>query len=88
MKDSIDAMSLSGDCIARKYIAGPLCLHHIKVSTDIIILGIDLSYYIIYQADGRAAVTQNCLHYHSYLLCKASPWNYIFSLFSFIKGLP
>lgn len=64
MKDTIDAMSLSGDC-PRKYIAGPLCLHYIKVSTDIIILGIDLAYYIIYQADDRAAVTQNYLHYQN-----------------------
>lgn len=87
MKDNIDAMSLTGDC-PRKYIAGPLCLKCIKVSTDIIILGIDLVYYIIYQADGRAAVTQNYLYYHNYLLCKATPWNYIFRLFNFVQSLP
>lgn len=83
MKDNVDAMPLSGDC-PRKYIAEPLCLHYIKVSTDIIILGIDLACYIIYQADGRPAVTQNYLH----LLCKATPWNYVFRLFSFVQSLP
>lgn len=33
-------------------------------------LGIDLAYYIIYQADGK--VTQMYLHYHNKLLCKAT----------------
>lgn len=86
MKDNTEAMSLSGDC-PRKYIAGPLSLHYIKVSTDIIILGIDLTYYIIYQANGRAALTRNYLHYHNYLLCKATPWNYVFRLFIFVHSL-
>lgn len=77
-------MSLSDNC-PRKCTEVPLCLCYIKVSTNIIILGIDLTYFITYQADGRAALTQNYPHYNNYLLCKATPWNYIFRLFSFVR---
>lgn len=48
----------------------PLYLQYVKVSTNIIMLGIDLAYYIIYQADGK--VTQIYRHYHNNLLCKAT----------------